>query len=275
MGDRVLLGRLHFGGRELFAGVDRTLRLIVRHKQRIVAETVGAARGTQQHARHFADFDGFAGDHVRLIIIRTVRLAPSRHDQRGGAAEPCGALAVGDVGQLLEQQRVVGLVVAVLAGPACGQDARRVAHDVHDQAGIVRDCRAAGAFGHVARLDERVLLEGHAVLDRIGQSQGACGDELDVGGVRAETFLENAADFRQFAFVMRGDDDLHALRFLPSFSYLYLFCVVLCAESPASDRQRPTFSACRAVDRLSRARARRVGRPAAPCCPFRRGRAGC
>ena len=29
MGDRVLLGRLHFGGRELFAGIDRTLRLIV------------------------------------------------------------------------------------------------------------------------------------------------------------------------------------------------------------------------------------------------------
>ena len=44
MGDRVLLGRLHFGGRELFAGVDRTLRLIVRHKQRIVAETVGTHR---------------------------------------------------------------------------------------------------------------------------------------------------------------------------------------------------------------------------------------
>ena len=57
-------------------------------------------------------------------------------------------------------------------------------------------------------------------------------------------------------------------------TYICLRCSMR-AESPASDRQRPTFSACRAVDRLSRARARRVGRPAAPCCLFRRGRAGC
>ena len=67
MGDRVLLGRLHFGGRELFAGIDRTLRLIVRHKQRIVAETVGTARGTQQHARHFAGFHDFLSDRITAI----------------------------------------------------------------------------------------------------------------------------------------------------------------------------------------------------------------
>ena len=55
MGDRVLLGRLHFGGRELFAGVDRTLRLIVRHKQRNRWRRAGhaAARPAFRRLRRF------------------------------------------------------------------------------------------------------------------------------------------------------------------------------------------------------------------------------
>ncbi len=48
----------------------------------------------------------------------------------GGAGEVGGAVAVRDVGELGQEQVEVGLVVAVGAGPAGGEDAGGAAEDV-------------------------------------------------------------------------------------------------------------------------------------------------
>ena len=97
----------------------------------------------------------------------------------------------------------------MLPRPARGQDARRVAHHVHNQSGVVGDGRQAGETGHKPRFEQCVLLEGDARLDRVGQAEAAGGDKLRLSGVRAQILFENAADFNEFAFVVRSDDEFH------------------------------------------------------------------
>ena len=75
------------------------LRLVVRHEQRVVAETMLAARRAQDAPRHFADFDGLGDDGVPPARHRGRGI---RHGQCGGAAETGRARRVRDVGELGE-----------------------------------------------------------------------------------------------------------------------------------------------------------------------------
>ena len=119
----------------------------------------------QQHARHFAGFHDFLSD--RITTIGACACFGLRHHQRGRATETRGTLGIRNVGDLREQQRVVGFVIAMLARPTCGKNAGGIAHHVHNQTGIVGDCRAARTCGHITGLEQRVLLEGHAIFHRI------------------------------------------------------------------------------------------------------------
>ena len=207
MGNSVLFGRFHLRGSEFFARFRGAGGLIVGHEQWIISEAMLAMRLVQQHARHFADFHSLAGN--RITTVGTGASFGFRHHQCGRAAETCGTLGVRNVGDLREQQRIIGFVVAMLARPTCGKNAGGIAHHINDQAGIVGDRRAARACGHIAGLEQRILLEGHAVLHRIRQIQRAGGNQLHLIRVRTQAIFQNAIDFNEFAFVMGCDDDSH------------------------------------------------------------------
>ena len=204
----------------------------------------------QQHTRHLTDLHGLTGNGIRFAggFGRIVFPFGARHHKCGGATESRGTAGLRNVGDLGEQQRVVGLVIAMPAGPAGRQDARSVAHYVHDQAGVVGDCRAAGTCGHITGLEQRVLLKGHAIFHGIGQVQRACGDELRIGCAGAKPFLQNAAYFHQLALIVGGDDDFHGFLSV---------CALINDQGSINPR-----------------RVRHAVRPAAPCCPVRRDRAG-
>ena len=97
----------------------------------------------------------------------------------------------------------------MLAGPTRREDARGIAHHIHNQAGIIGNGGATGAGGHVTRLEQRVLLEGHAVLHRVGQIQRTGGYQFHLLSGLAQILGKNAADFLELAFIMRGNDDAH------------------------------------------------------------------
>ena len=97
----------------------------------------------------------------------------------------------------------------MLARPTCGKNAGGIAHHVHNQTGIVGDCRAARTCGHIAGLEQRVLLEGHSVFHRIRQIQRTGRHQLHLIHVHTQTIFQNAVDFNEFALVMRCDDDSH------------------------------------------------------------------
>lgn len=106
-------GRFHLRGSEFFARFRGTGGLIVGHEQWIISEAVLAMRFMQQHTRHFADFHGLAGN--RITAVGTGASFGFRHHQCGCATETCGTLGVRNVGDLREQQRIIGFVVAMLA----------------------------------------------------------------------------------------------------------------------------------------------------------------
>ena len=113
MGNSVLFGRFHLRGSEFFARFRGTGGLIVGHEQWIISEAVLAMRFMQQHTRHFADFHGLAGN--RITAVGTGASFGFRHHQCGCATETRGTLGVRNVGDLREQQRIIGFVVAMLA----------------------------------------------------------------------------------------------------------------------------------------------------------------
>ena len=256
MGNRILFRWSHFGAGQWLAlivrlGAGTASRLIVGHEQRVVAETMLAARLTDNDARHFAEFHCFASDGVSrrdrsgaairgrgvgrrqggraTICHLTGHVGTSfgiRHHQSCGATEAGGAFGIWDVFDLCEQQCIVGLVMTVGASPAGGQDAGGVAHHVNDEAGIVRDGGQTGTAGHVAGLEQGVFLEGHAGFHRVGKVETAGRHQFDVDGGRAEILLKDAADFNELTFVMSGDNDLHD-------GFL-----AMCVELPLSRLQR-------------------------------------
>ncbi len=69
----------------------------------------------------------------------------------------------------------------------------------------------AGGAGHEPRLEQRVLFERHAGLRGVGEVQAAGRDEFDALRGGAELLGEDVADLDEFAFVVRGDDDLHGV----------------------------------------------------------------
>jgi hypothetical protein len=56
-----------------------------------------------------------------------------RDHQRGGATEARGTLVIRNIFDLGEQQRIIGLVVAVSTRPASRQNARSVTHHIDDE----------------------------------------------------------------------------------------------------------------------------------------------
>ncbi len=140
--DRVLLFRTHLSGRDLEALGD---------KDRVVAESAVAARGTRQGAAHLAALD---------------ELATVRGHENCGRHEGRAAVGVGNVGELIDEQTQIRSVVPVGASPARGEDAWRPAQHVHRDTGVVGNGSQAGGASQSAGLDEGVLLEGHPILDR-------------------------------------------------------------------------------------------------------------
>ncbi len=110
----------------------------------------------------------------------------------------------GDVGELGEQQVEVGAVVAVLAGPAGGEDAGGAAQDVDAETGVVGDGGQAGGAGQGVRLEQGVLGEGDAGLGDVGDLRiGVGADQFDVqAGV-----AEDVAEFGDLVLVAGGEDE--------------------------------------------------------------------
>ena len=231
----------------------------------------------QQHARHFAGFHDFLSD--RITTIGACACFGLRHHQRGRATETRGTLGIRNVGDLREQQRVVGFVIAMLARPTCGKNAGGIAHHVHNQTGIVGDCRAARTCGHITGLEQRVLLEGHAIFHRIRQIQRTGRHQLHLICVRTQAIFQNAVDFNEFALVMRCDDDSHV-----PIPFVAVRCFVdvglpdvrlTCPDLPNLRLvcEASLRSAYVRLAAFSPVRARTAVRPAVPCCPFPPGQA--
>ena len=124
-------------------------------KQRIIAESVLPARSIQYNAR---------------AVAPNSQLTPVRRDAGDTAKKVRSALRRRDAGQLLQEQGVVGGIIAVLSGEARGVHARGATQRVHGQPRIVAQavpvrmprpqCRSARR----ARLDPCVRVKCGAVL---------------------------------------------------------------------------------------------------------------
>src|SRR4051794_8347131 len=154
--DGVLLGRFELGGG---AGVA------LGHEDRVVAEAVLTARRPHDDSVEPA--------------LRHALAAAGQHES-GRAGEPGGAVLVGHVSQLRQEQLEVRPVVAVPARPAGAEDAGRAAEHVDTQAGVVRDGRQPGGGGDGAGLEQGVAGEGRLGLGDVWDLRERLGpDHLD------------------------------------------------------------------------------------------------
>src|SRR5450830_619529 len=159
-------------------------------QDRVVTEAAGPARLEGQGAVELADLD----------VLEAVR-----RDESGGAREVRRAVFGRDVGELVEQQAQVRGVVAVTAGPVRREDAGGAAEHVDAQAGVIRDRGQAGERRQAARLDQRVLRDGHAVLTRLRRADVARPD--DVRRVEpGDPAVEDRAQLAELVRVVRRED---------------------------------------------------------------------
>ena len=154
--DRVLLGRAQLGG-----GHVVTLRA-----------------GRSGHSRTRRCPPGVAAP---IPARRPVRRVRSRR-RTSAAAQTNWAARSPAVAQFLEQH---GEVVGVHSRPRipCGVDARGAAQRIDADPRVVGERRQAGVRGRGARLDQRVLVERDAVLDRL---RAVVADELEPGKLRRQ-----------------------------------------------------------------------------------------
>src|SRR5450830_934161 len=163
----------------------------VGHQDQVVAESAAPARLARQRAVELADLD---------------LLEPVRCDKGGGAREVRGAVLGADVAELVEQQAQVRGVVAVTAGPARREDARRATEHVDTQPGIVRDGGQTGVRGESPGLDQRILGERHAVLTRLRRTDVAGPD--DVRRVEpGDPAVEDRAQLTELVRVVGREDE--------------------------------------------------------------------
>ncbi|RWA22472.1 hypothetical protein MBRU_12890 [Mycolicibacterium brumae DSM 44177] len=132
------------------------------------------------------------------------RLAAIGH-QRAGGHEPGAAPLVGHIGQLRQQQLVIGDVVAVATGPARRQHPRHPVQRVDGEPRVICHTGDPGGVEAVTRFGQRVPLEvggglrGLRVGRHVVQGQQL---ELHLRGV------EHAAQFGEFLAVAGGDQQL-------------------------------------------------------------------
>lgn len=129
VGNGVLLLSRHLGGSQGQPLIGPLLllshtALIIRHEQGVIAKTLLAPGLANDPADHPSLFDQ---------LTKTEALSLGWHDQGASAAEAGSPVPVGDVGQLLQEEGVVGGVIPVFARPTGGEDPRRLPHDVHDE----------------------------------------------------------------------------------------------------------------------------------------------
>jgi hypothetical protein len=158
------------------------------------------------------------------------------HHEGRRAGEAAAAVRVRHVAELPEQELEVRAAVARRAGPARGEDPGRSAEDVHADAGVVRERRVARVPGGRARLDERVLLEGRAVLHGLG---AVVGDEVDAVEARAE----DPAQLLDLVGVVRGEDERDHGR--PPQRPSACACSAVSVVPPPSARSRRASSSAR------------------------------
>ena len=126
-------------------------------KERVIAKAVVPARLAQEAAfpAALSHVLGAIGSHER-----------ADGDKGGGAA------LIGNIGHLCQDQVIIGLVIAVLAGPAGGKHAGHAIELFDGQAGIIRDGSKAGGSRAGAGLDERVIGKSAAVFHRLCYRRG-------------------------------------------------------------------------------------------------------
>ena len=111
---------------------------------------------------------------------------------------------VGHVGDLLEHQPHVGLVVLGHPGPPRGQHTGHAVERVDGEPGVVRDRRQSGVGKGVAGLDERVLLERGPGLRHVGRA----GERIQADQTDLRAGLsQDAGQFAELALVLRGQHD--------------------------------------------------------------------
>ena len=108
-----------------------------------------------------------------LVANRALAVAVATQDlvaahEHHGGVEARAATLVGDIGHQALELVVVGVVVAVLAGPARREDPRRAVECVNAEPGVIGDGHGEARLGYCRpRLDEGVLKEIGTVLNRI------------------------------------------------------------------------------------------------------------
>ena len=163
--DAVLFGRVQRGGGQAQVG---------QVEMRIVAKAVGALGLVDDLAMPMA----FADERTRIV------LGPHQRQHRHVPGAP-----VGQAGQLLDQQRVVGQVgflAAMHLGVARRIHAGRALQRGHAQAGVVGQGRQPRQAAGVAGLGQRVLDEGDVRLFGLGTPSSPWGTSSTSGANKAE-----------------------------------------------------------------------------------------
>ena len=134
----------------------------------------------------------------KFIRVLAVAGLHSVHELFGDAR----TVLVGHVADLPEQQAQVLLGVPGRAAPPSGEDAGGAAQHVDADAGVVGDGGQPGVRGGGARLDQGVLGERCAVLDRL---RAVVGQHLEAGQHRRK----DSAQFLDLVGVVGGENDAH------------------------------------------------------------------
>ena len=193
----MLLLRRHLGGG---AVTSTGLILLEGDEDRVVSEASLSPRGAGQAPLHGA-LDG--GDLLRCP-------AGGRMNQDRGAGEARRAMRIGDVGQLVQEQLEVRLIVPVSAAPARREDPRCSSQHVNAQTRVVGHRRQTRGPGKGAGLDQSVVGEGQPVLHRLGHLER--GGRDDGAGIQpGHERLQNLPQLGQLAGVVGGQDKTGAV----------------------------------------------------------------
>src|SRR5699024_10317612 len=181
----------HFRGGDVVA---------IRLKDRVVTEPAAAPTIREERS-------------AQVAVLNRLRALGGDH--RRGTHERCLPMGGRDIRELGEEEIDIGVVVAVVADPTRGEDARCPAEDVDGEAGVVGEGDEPGLLGHGARFEERILSEGDPGFFHVGQVEINRGDDL----LRGQDPREDGAELREFSLVLGGEDEFRAHTILPGVSF--------------------------------------------------------
>ena len=172
---------------------------IVGQEERVIAEPV-LASGLE------GQLTGPLG--TKDLTLAKATLAAGDGEGHGADETPL-ALPQRNVAQLAQQQLVVGVVVALRTGPACGSHPGAAVQGVDLDARVIGQGRQTGPQGALAGLDDGIALEGALGLGGLGVTLDV-GQADDVEGNVGR--LDDGPQLTQLLGVVRGEDERGALR---------------------------------------------------------------